>query len=108
MSNIILFKGWKVLWQTTNYMVALKQILTSGFFVCVFFLNPAICVFWCKRGKNAVLIAATSFQVYVKVVTERKYDFFIKAEETQDSIFSIEKFRPAALKWLYLLPSKLL
>lgn len=57
-----------------------------------------MCFLMSKREKNEALIAATSFQVYVKAETERKYEFLIEAEETQDSIFSIEKFRPAALK----------
>lgn len=71
MSNIILFKGWKILWQTTNYIVALKQILTGGFF-CVFFKSQQYVFSDVKEGKNEALIAATSFQVYVKVETERK------------------------------------
>lgn len=51
-----------------------------------------------KRKKPKVLIVATSFQVYMKVETEKKYELLIEAEETQGFILSIEKFRPAALQ----------
>lgn len=60
------------IWQTTNYISALKGIL-AGVFFSFFFAKPTVatCVFWCKRGKKEAVIASTSFQVYMKVETWR-------------------------------------
>lgn len=92
MSNTILFKGWKILWQTTNYIVALKQILTSGFFcVCLFFLKSQQYVFSdVKEEKKGSLIVANHFRSMWKLKQRGNMNFWLKQRRPK-ILFLVQK-----------------
>lgn len=102
-SNIILFRRWKTLHLTDHQLRnCFKGNLSRCFFVfCFFFAKPTVatCVFWCTRGKKRGSNSCNIISgLYESWNMETEYEFLVEAKETQDSIFSIAKFRLAALK----------